>query len=59
MSNFQRRHYELIAIQLAHCDANEIVIDALIKLFEWDNTRFNPQRFRDAIKKNQNRTPVI
>ena len=59
MSNFQRRHYELIAMQLAQCDADDSVIEALIKMFKWDNSRFSPQRFKDAIKNYKTRTPVI
>ena len=59
MSNFQRRHYELIAIQLASCEADDSVIEALIKMFKWDNPRFNVQRFKDAIRNHKTRTPVI
>ena len=59
MSNFQRRHYELIAIQLASCEADDSVIEALIKMFKWDNPRFNAQRFKYAIRNHKTRTPVI
>ena len=49
MSKFQRRHYEAIAEALAFSDAPERVVDALINVFNQDNSNFDRKRFKGRI----------
>lgn len=49
MSKFQRRHYELLAEVMAYSNANDEVINQMVKMLERDNYRFDETRFRNAI----------
>lgn len=53
MSKFQRRHYEAIAELLGYM-ADEIsrafVVEQFIVMFKRDNSRFQPDRFRERVK---------
>lgn len=60
-SLFSRRHYEAIAAVMRETsgsiysdDHNQIfteILDALSNLFEADNERFRPERFREACER--------
>tara|TARA_Y100001938_G_scaffold33420_1_gene45832 strand:+ start:102 stop:278 length:177 start_codon:yes stop_codon:yes gene_type:complete len=49
MTKFQRRHYELLAEVMAYSNANDEVINQMVKMLERDNYRFDETRFRNAI----------
>ena len=49
MSKFQKRHYEAIAMVLAHSFASENVISSMIGMFKWDNHNFDEVQFRSYL----------
>ena len=53
MSKFQRRHYEAIAEHIGYMQideaSREILIEDFIVMFKRDNSRFQPDRFRERV----------
>tara|TARA_R110002020_G_scaffold253928_3_gene467616 strand:- start:2108 stop:2293 length:186 start_codon:yes stop_codon:yes gene_type:complete len=49
MSNFQRRHYELLAEVLAHSNASKMIVLQMCSMLRQDNHRFNEVQFMTAI----------
>jgi len=49
MSKFQRRHYQKIAEVMAYSNANDEVINQMVRMLARDNSRFNETLFRNAI----------
>jgi hypothetical protein len=49
MSIFAKRHYLRILAALVNCEAPPYVVDHFIKIFKYDNPKFNEMLFRKSL----------